>query len=385
MSPKDFFRRGAAIAVQSYTKSGVYKTKAEVLFYGGQQMPSYSGGSHSPGPLEHFEYVSGNAVEIKLGGFAHNKIRLVCDPMYQRNCYRYPKGYITIESDDAAANNKCYDVWDVSRRFEEMHTNGSNFGMRIPAGTYFMQVKSIEYSENGADATLHLHLTQRSVKGPSPATASKSLRARTVTTGHDDYTFDLPLTSCGSSNLVLLDLDRVKNRLWKPLQARTKLPQSVPEQESADEYSPVAKRHRTAVSPAEEPQNAGWHVVDRELPARSQQQESEVVAAHSAEALSPDMSFHTAAKPPLAAETRHEASGFYSHGGDSDLGDRISMSSTTSLRGSKRDMGPAARPLREAHARVPDMRKAWDPTESDSDSSESIETIINTADFSVRI
>jgi hypothetical protein len=395
MSPKDFFRRGAAIAVQSYTKSGDYDTRAKILFCGGQQEPSHSRDSQSARQLEHVEYVSGNPVEIKLGDHPRKKFRLVCDPMYRRNCLRYPRGYITIQSDDTALNNMCYNVWDVCRRFEEMHPDGSSSDTRIHDGKYLIQVIKIEYNEDGVDATLHLHLTRPSqaVKRPSPATARKNLRARPAMTGYDNYTFELPITSCGSSNVVLLDLDRIKNRLWKPLQPETpsKLPTSVPEEESADSDSlaPVAKRHRTAASVAEqEPHDSGWHMADAELPVRSQQQGHEGIAARSPEAAvpNPDISFHhaAAAASQPATEPRHEASVPPSRDGGSDLGGgTLPTPSTAPPRGLRRDMGPATRPLRETPvARVPDFRKASDPIdESDSESCGSIETIVNTAGF----
>lgn len=386
LSPREFFRRGAALAVQSYTKSGVYKTNAEVLFYGARQAPTYSWGSGSPGQLGHFEYDLGSPVEIELGGYAHNKVRLVCDPLYQRNCHRYPRGCISIQSDDAAANNNCYDIWDVSRRFEQTHANGTPFSMRIPPGRYLIEVEGIEYYENGVDATLYLRLTRQSVVAPAPTRARKNLRTRTVSTGPEVYTFNVPLTSCGPSNLVLLDLDQVRKRLWKPQQARTPLPQSVPEPESADEGFPAAKRQRVTVPPAEEPYNADWDVVDLQLLAKSQQPERDGIASESPEAPTPNMSFDAPGKFPPATETQDETAMPYNQGGNSELGARIPRSSAASLRGAK-DLDSPAAPLVETYVRIPDMRSAWDSTDSDSDldseSSENVENLVNFAAFPV--
>lgn len=383
LRPQEFFRRGAALAVQSYTKSGVYKTNAEVLFYGARQAPAYSWGADSPAQLEQFEYDLGSPVEIELGGSAHNKVRLVCDPLYQRNCHRYPRGCISIQSDDAAANNNCYDIWDVSRRFEQTHANGTQSGMRIPPGRYLIEVESIKYYENGVDATLHLRLTRQSAKAPAPARARKNLRTRNAPTDHDIYMFDVPLTSCGPSNLVLLDLDQVRKRLWKPRQARTPLSQSVQEPVSSDDEWPPAKRQRTAASIAEDPSDAGWDAVDLDLLAKSQQTEREGVVGGSPEASIPNMSFDTAEKYQPVTESQNETAGPSDRGGIAELGGRIPTPSTASLHGAKRDLDPSARPLVETYVRIPDMRNKWDSTDSDSDSSDNVDSIVNFASFPV--
>lgn len=362
MNPKGFFQRGAAIAVQSYPKSGTPEINAPVLFYGCQQS------------------TPGSPVEVELGGKKHRNIRLVCDPMYQQNLdrKRYTTGNISIRSDDtAAANNNCYDIWDVSLQFDQIHSEGSESEMRIPDGSYLIQAKSIKYHEDGVDATLHLQLTRRSVMGARPASTGRDLRARTVTTGQKTYSFDLPLTSLGSSNLVVLDHDKVKNRLWKPRLACTEMPQSVPEQDSVGNRRSRAKRQRIEVTTANEQHYFSQSIVDMEHPAKSQQLESEGVAATSAGTLSLNAPLHATARAPLVAETHYESSGLYFRGGG------IPTSSTAPLRGAKRGQGPVARPLREACSRIPVMEKArdstdWDP---DSDSSQSGETIINAADF----
>ncbi|POS79283.1 hypothetical protein DHEL01_v202318 [Diaporthe helianthi] len=391
LSPREFFRRGAAIAVQSYTKNGVYKTNAEVLFYGARPTRSYIWGSHAPhstGQLEDFEYDLGSPVEIELGGYAHNKVRLVCEPLYQRNCHRYPKGCISIQSDDAAVNNNCYDIWDVSRRSEQTHANGTKFGMRIPPGRYLIEVESIEYYDNEADASLNLRLTrQQDVTGPSPARVRKNLRARTMSRGQEVYTFDLPLTSCGSSNLVLLDLDQVKNRLWKPRQARTPLPQLIPEQESGDEVSPAAKRLRVEVPPAEEPHDGTpWAVAGFELPAKSQQQDSELVATKPPQVPTPDTYFAPAGSPP-AVETRDETAEAQSRGGSPEIGPKITSPSTASLVGVHRDSDPTPRVLTEKYVRIPETSDVWDRSDSgadsDSDYSDNIDNIVSFAAFPV--
>lgn len=366
MIPKDFFQRGAAIAVQSYPKSGTPEINAPVLFYGCQQA------------------TPGSPVEVDLGGKKDRNIRLVCDPMYQRNLdrKRYTTGNISIRSDDTAAtNNNCYDIWDVSRKFEQMHPKGFRTAMQIPDGSYFIQAKGIKYDEDGIDATLHLQLTRRSVKEARPASTGRDLRARTVTASQKAYSFDLPLTSLGSSNLVVLDHDKVENRLWKPRPARAGPPQSEPEQESVGDRRSRTKRQRIEVTTSDEQHDFGQSIFAMEPPTKSQQLESEGVAADSPEVLSLNAPLYATVRAPLAVETHYESSGLYFRGGGFDLGGGIPTSSTASMRGAKRGQGPVARPLREACPRISVMEKARDSTDWESDSSQSAETITNSADF----
>lgn len=350
-------------------------------------MPSYVWGSHSTGQMEQFQYDLGSPVEIELGGYARNKVRLVCDPLYQRNCHRYPKGCISIQSDDAAANNNCYDVWDVSRRFEQTHANGTKFGMRIPPGRYLVEVESIEYYDNGVDASLNLRLSrQQAVTGPSTARARKNLRSRPVLTEQEVYTFNVPLTSCGPSNLVLLDLDQVKKRLWKPRQTRTPLPQSIPEQDTKDEGWPAAKRLRVEASPTQEPQDAAWGVAGFELPAKPQQQGNEAVAADSPRALTPDVFFAPAGSPPVE-ENQDETVEAHNRGGSPHVDGKIASPSIASPHGVQRNSDQTPRILTETYLRIPEISNVWDSTDSgadtDSDSSENVDSIVNFAAFPV--
>ncbi|CAN8105222.1 unnamed protein product [Discula destructiva] len=261
MSSQEFFRRGAALAIQSYPREGKYNTNADILFYGTRTIPDFLMDGEQ---LEITDFDVGSPVEIEFSSYAHSRFRLVCDPLYQRNCQRYTPGCISILSDDASENNNCYDVWDMSRYSEAkhaigMHANGAPFSIRIPPGRYLVEVEDMVYHENGTDATLRLYMTRKAGTG---STASRHLRARNAAASQQAYTFDVPLTSCGPSNLVLLDLDLVKKRLWKPRPGRTQPaqlslldPELLLDDETPTPASPPpppAKRQRTAMSPRAE-------------------------------------------------------------------------------------------------------------------------------------
>lgn len=291
LSPREFFKRGAALAVQSPTRS---KISAKVFFRGGQQAPADPCGSRSSAQPGQFEGDRGSPVKIELRDDAHEIVRVVCDPLYQHHCHRYPRDCISIYSDDddATVVNNCYDVWDVCRDFEATRADGTLHSMKIRPGRYVLEVKAIEYHQNGVDATLKLRMTRQTITRAAPAGARKSLRTSTMATGLDIYTFELPLTSCGPSNLVQLDLDRVKNRLWKPEQVHTEMAQAVSEPESAGEARPPSKRQRTVASSLEEPRDVLRDVSQAGLFAKSRQHRSDGVAGDSIGTPSPNMFFN---------------------------------------------------------------------------------------------
>lgn len=291
MSPREFFKRGAALAVQSPTRS---KTSAKVLFRGGQQAPADPCGSRSSAQLGQFEGGRGSPVKIELRNDAHEIVRIVCDPLYQHHCHQYPRDCISIYSDDddVAVVNNCYDVWDVCRDFEATRADGTLHSMKIRPGRYLLEVEAIDYNQNSVDATLNLRMTRQTTTRAAPAGARKNLRASTMATGHDIYTFELPLTSCGPSNLVQLDLDRIKNRLWKPRQVHTEPAQAVSEPESAGEARPASKRQRTVAPSVEEPRDVLRDVAQVGFFAKSRQHRSEGVAGDSLGNPSPNMSFN---------------------------------------------------------------------------------------------
>lgn len=106
------------------------------------------------------------------------------------------------------------------------HANGTPFSVRLPPGKYLVEVEGMDYHGISVDATLRLRMTRQMIAGSSAANNVRrhALRGRTAGEVQEAYTFNVPLTSCGPSNLVLLDLDVVKKRVWKPLPGRTQLP-----------------------------------------------------------------------------------------------------------------------------------------------------------------
>lgn len=352
ISPRDFFRRGAALAVQSYSRDGVYKTSADVLFSG------------APGQLGQFDYDRGRTAEVELGVYAHSKIRLVCDPLYQQHRHRYLPNCISIHPDGDSAENNCYDVWDVIRFFEVTNARGTQSVVRrIPPGRYLLEVDGIDYHENEVDATLRLGMTRVVATAATQARAKRRLRARTASTVQDAYTFDLPLTSCGSSNLVLLDLDQVKKRFWKPKQARGFLPQAVPEPEPAADVRPAVNRQRAMDSSATELYDviqggAGVGPSVDSLGAPIQNMPSGAPARTS----------------PTVTRNRMATATPYGRGGRQRLGGR-------------RPLNSPAPPLRNACVHVSNVNRAHGPAEwdldSDSDCSDIPDSWANLASFPV--
>lgn len=378
MSVRDFFQRGAALAVQSYTRDGVYKANAQVLFYGARARTPLSR-SWTAGSMDHseplFEYEVGSLVEIELGGVAHNRIRLVCDPLYQQNSNRYLPGLISIHSDDIAVNNNCYDIWDVSRRCEEQLASGTQVGKRLPPGKYLLRVDEMAYNDNGVDATLRLRMTRQVVatESASLAITTKNLRARTtqqrLPTG-ETYTFDLPLTFCGPSNLILLDLDLVKQKRWRPQQsAGTHLPLSVAEPESwelveEEEDCPATKRQRTlAPSPEDDDESyTDWENTETLHSAKHNPEEPNGArsVAYLPEGPVPQLSYNAPDAPAIQAIIQSQAATdeLYARDSNPKFGSNSSESSHASIHATRQDLEHNFQPLRETYLCPPSPAKS---------------------------
>lgn len=87
---------------------------------------------------------------------------------------------------------------------------------RIPDGKYVLNVSRMKYA--GIDAVLVLRLRKKISAAEKANFRAKSLgkRGMPLKDGGSLY-FELPLTSDGESNLVVLDIDRIKGRFWKPM------------------------------------------------------------------------------------------------------------------------------------------------------------------------
>lgn len=112
-------------------------------------------------------------------------------------------------SSDVILVKDAYDIGDLE--FEYLPISGGD-AHPIPNGRYTMEVAEVVCSGREAIAVLRL---KPYLSGQ--ARRSKRMRDRMAIDGHPDWSllFDLPLTSCGPSNLVELDIDRIRGRFWK--------------------------------------------------------------------------------------------------------------------------------------------------------------------------
>lgn len=135
-----------------------------------------------------------------------------------------------------------YDVWDLV--LEYLPSSGRE-PTPIPNGRHILEVAELVC--NGREAILVLRMRPNL---PFSARRSERILKKLAIDEVCDWSllFDLPLTSCGPSNLVELDIDRIRGRFWKlegdaygsPPTAHREL--SV---ELGTPYSPPAKRRRT--------------------------------------------------------------------------------------------------------------------------------------------
>lgn len=102
-----------------------------------------------------------------------------------------------------------YDIWDLV--LEYLPGSGGE-PVSIPNGRHTLEVAEMVCS--GREAILVLRLKP----SLSPAARrSKRILKRMTIDGDCEWSllFDLPLTSCGPSNLVELDIDRIRGRFWE--------------------------------------------------------------------------------------------------------------------------------------------------------------------------
>lgn len=134
-----------------------------------------------------------------------------------------------------------YDVWDLV--LEYLPSSGGE-PIPIPNGRHVLEVA--EMVCNGREAILVLRM--RPNLSPAARRSGRILKRQAID-GICDWSllFDLPLTSCGPSNLVELDIDRIRGRFWK-LEGDTDGSPLVEQREVSVELgtpsSPPAKRRR---------------------------------------------------------------------------------------------------------------------------------------------
>lgn len=103
-----------------------------------------------------------------------------------------------------------YDVWD-DLVLEYLPSSGGE-PVSIPNGRHTLDVAEMVCS--GREAILVLRLRPNL---SSAARRSKRILTKMAIDGASEWTLllDVPLTSCGPSNLVELDIDRIRGRFWK--------------------------------------------------------------------------------------------------------------------------------------------------------------------------
>ncbi|KAL2275754.1 hypothetical protein FJTKL_01610 [Diaporthe vaccinii] len=186
MDVREFFDRGTALGIQTSTFTGNFtphtSNGAKLLFYMG----------------------AGKEVEILLRD--GKQVRLIADPDF-------------VKAKNGSSNSKtvlaknAYDICDMSFDYEP--TPGVGPLARIPEGYYIIGVSEIKYDGWYAVLTLRLRLNNSPAK--RAARRAKSGAQNSAPLDEDTVLyFDVPLVSHGESNVVVLDLDRIDGRFWKP-------------------------------------------------------------------------------------------------------------------------------------------------------------------------
>lgn len=102
-----------------------------------------------------------------------------------------------------------YDVWDLVL---EYLPSTEWEPIPIPNGRHILEVAEMVY--NGREAILVLRMRPNLSSG---GRRSERILRKLAIDGECDWNllFEVPLTSCGPSNLVELDIDRIRGRFWK--------------------------------------------------------------------------------------------------------------------------------------------------------------------------
>lgn len=140
-------------------------------------------------------------VDIDIDG-TKRKFRIIADPFLVASQER-------ARSKDVILVKDAYDIGDLG--LEYLPSSGGD-ALPIPNGRHTLEVAEVVCS--GREAIVVLRL-RPNVSGQ--ARRSKRMREKTAIDGHCNWSllFELPLTSCGPSNLVELDIDRVRGRFWR--------------------------------------------------------------------------------------------------------------------------------------------------------------------------
>lgn len=135
-----------------------------------------------------------------------------------------------------------YDVWDLVLKY--LPSSGGE-PVPIPNGRHILEVA--EMVCHGGEAILVLRM--RPNLSYSARRSERILKKLAIDDTCDwSLLFDLPLTSCGHSNLVELDIDRIRGRFWKIERDADSSPPMERHELSVElgtTFSPPAKRRRT--------------------------------------------------------------------------------------------------------------------------------------------
>lgn len=162
------------------------------------------------------------------------KFRIIADPFQMVSHEKVNRKSVLVQDS--------YDVWDLVLEYLPSSGGGP---VPIPNGKHILEVA--EMVCNGREAILVLRMRPNLSFG---ARRSERILKKVAIEEVCDWSllFDLPITSCGPSNLVELDIDRIRGRFWK-LERDADGSPPVEYRELSVEldttFSPPAKRRRT--------------------------------------------------------------------------------------------------------------------------------------------
>ncbi|KAG6354683.1 hypothetical protein INS49_004701 [Diaporthe citri] len=175
-----------------------------------------------------------HSVDVEIDG-TKRKFRIIANPFQMVSRYQEHRRSVPVQDS--------YDVWDLV--LEYLPSSGGE-PLSIPNGRHILEVA--EMVCNGREAILVLRM--RPNLSSYGARRSERILKKLAIDDVCDWSllFDLPLTSCGPSNLVELDIDRIRGRFWKLEGDADSCPPTGHRELSVElgtPSSPPAKRRRT--------------------------------------------------------------------------------------------------------------------------------------------
>lgn len=182
------------------------------------------------------------SVDIEIDG-TRRKFRIIANPFQMTFQGRG-------SSSDRILVKDSYDVGDLELKY--LPSSGGE-AVPIPNGRHILEVAEMVCS--GREAILVLRLRPNLSYA---ARRSERILKRMAIDGDSEWNllFDVPLTSCGPSNLVELDIDHIRGRFWKL-------------ERDTDEASLVEQREVSVELGTPSPPPAKRRKVDDQFPTRS--------------------------------------------------------------------------------------------------------------------